>query len=85
MHRLIDEYNNSNSQRGLLNTESRNAYLREAEMRNKLNRRAFLAPFHGIIRQRHRPGRKIGLLCLVRRAAHDPGWYKQSKLKRYVT
>lgn len=35
MYRLIDEYNNSNGQRGLLNTtEARNAYLREAEMRN---------------------------------------------------
>ena len=32
MYRLIDEYNNSNGQRGLLNTtEARNAYLREAE------------------------------------------------------
>ena len=65
MYRLIDEYNNSNGQRGLLNTpESRNAYLREAEMRNT-------DWFAESFRQRHRRNGKIILLCLVERYARS--------------
>lgn len=86
MYRLIDEYNNSNGQRGLLNTpESRNAYLREAEMRNT---DWFDVLFTNAISQNHSvsvtAGTEKSSFYASLSAMLDPGWYKQSKVKRYT-
>ena len=86
MYLLIDEYNNSNGQRGLLNTpESRNAYLREAEMRNT---DWFDVLFTNAISQNHSvsvtAGTEKSSFYASLSAMLDPGWYKQSKVKRYT-
>ena len=86
MYRLIDEYNNSNGQRGLLNTtEARNAYLREAEMRNT---DWFDVLFTNAVSQNHSvsitAGTEKSSFYASLSAMLDPGWYKQSKVKRYT-
>ena len=86
MYRLIDEYNNSNGQRGLLNTtEARNAYLREAEMRNT---DWFDVLFTNAVSQNHSVSITAGtekLLFLRLLECHARSWLvQQSKVKRYT-
>lgn len=86
MYRLMDEYNETNGQFGLINTLSaRNAYLREAEMRNT---DWFDVLFDNNISQNHSvsisSGTEKSSFYASLSAMHDPGWYKQSQVKRYT-
>lgn len=86
MYKLIDEFNETNGQFGLINTlEARNAYLREAEMRNT---DWFDVLFDNNISQNHSvsisSGTEKSSFYASLSAMQDPGWYKQSQVKRYT-
>lgn len=86
MYRLIDQYNESGGKYGLQNTlEARNAYLREAEMRNT---DWFDQLFSNNLSQNHSVSitsgtDKVSFYASLS-AMFDPGWYKQSEVKRYT-
>lgn len=86
MYKLIDEFNESSGQFGLPNTlTSRNSYLREAEMRNT---DWFDELFSNNISQNHSvsitSGSEKSSFYASLSAMLDPGWYKQSEIKRYT-
>ena len=86
MYRLIDQFDESNGQFGLANTlETRNAYLREAEMRNT---NWFDILFENNMTQNHSvsitSGSEKSSFYASLSAMLDPGWYKQSEVKRYT-
>lgn len=86
MYRLIDSFDESNGQFGLANTlETRNAYLREAEMRNT---NWFDVLFENNMTQNHSvsitSGSEKSSFYASLSAMLDPGWYKQSEVKRYT-
>lgn len=86
MYKLIDEFNESSGQFGLSNTlTSRNSYLREAEMRNT---DWFDELFSNNISQNHSvsitSGSEKSSFYASLSAMLDPGWYKQSEIKRYT-
>lgn len=86
MYRLIDQYNETEGKYGLPNTLSaRNNYLREAEMRNT---DWFDVLFSNNISQNHSVSitsgtEKVSFYTSLS-AMFDPGWYKQSEVKRYT-
>lgn len=86
MYRLIDQYNETSGKYGLQNTlEARNAYLREAEMRNT---DWFDQLFSNNLSQNHSVSitsgtEKVSFYASLS-AMFDPGWYKQSEVKRYT-
>ena len=86
MYKLIDQFNETNGQFGLMNTlEARNAYLTEAEMRNT---DSFDVLFSNNISQNHSvsitSGSDKSSFYASLSAMLDPGWYKQSEVKRYT-
>ncbi len=86
MYKLIDQFNETNGQFGLMNTlEARNAYLTEAEMRNT---DWFDVLFSNNISQNHSvsitSGSDKSSFYASLSAMLDPGWYKQSEVKRYT-
>lgn len=86
MYRLIDQFDESNGQFGLANTlETRNAYLRGAEMRNT---NWFDILFENNMSQNHSvsitSGSEKSSFYASLSAMLDPGWYKQSEVKRYT-
>lgn len=86
MYQLINQYNATTGQFGLKNTpEARNGYLREAEMRNT---DWFDALFTNNIMQNHSvsitSGTEKSSFYASLSAMSDPGWYKQSEVKRYT-
>ena len=86
MYQLINQYNPVTGQFGLANTpEARNAYLREAEMRNT---DWFDTLFSNNITQNHSvsitSGTEKSSFYASLSAMSDPGWYKQSEVKRYT-
>lgn len=86
MYQLINQYNPVTGQFGLTNTpEARNAYLREAEMRNT---DWFDTLFSNNITQNHSvsitSGTEKSSFYASLSAMSDPGWYKQSEVKRYT-
>lgn len=86
MYKLIDQFDESNGQFGLMNTLSaRNAYLQEAEMRNT---DWFDILFSNNISQNHSvsitSGSEKSSFYASLSAMLDPGWYKQSEVKRYT-
>ena len=86
MYKLIDEFNEISGQFGLSNTlTSRNSYLREAEMRNT---NWFDELFSNNISQNHSvsitSGSEKSSFYASLSAMLDPGWYKQSEIKRYT-
>ncbi len=86
MYQLINQYNPVTGQFGLANTpEARNAYLREAEMRNT---DWFNTLFSNNITQNHSvsitSGTEKSSFYASLSAMSDPGWYKQSEVKRYT-
>lgn len=86
MYKLIDQFNESNGQFGIMNTtEGRNSYLREAEMRNT---DWFDILFSNNMSQNHSvsitSGSEKSSFYASLSAMLDPGWYKQSEVKRYT-
>ena len=86
MYQLINQYNPVTGQFGLANTpEARNAYLREAEMRNT---DWFNTLFSNNVTQNHSvsitSGTEKSSFYASLSAMSDPGWYKQSEVKRYT-
>lgn len=86
MYRLIDQFEASSGQFGLANTpETRNAYLRQAEMRNT---NWFDILFENNMSQNHSvsitSGSEKSSFYASLSAMLDPGWYKQSEVKRYT-
>ncbi len=86
MYKLINKYNATNGQYGLANTESaKNAYLREAEMRNT---DWFDLLFNTNVMMNHAVsisgGTDKGTFYTSFSYMDDPGWYKQSKVSRYT-
>lgn len=86
MYRLMDQYNEAEGRYELLNTdEARNAYLREAEMRNT---DWFDILFSNNLSQNHSvsisSGTEKASFYASLSAMLDPGWYKQSGVKRYT-
>lgn len=87
MYELINTYDATHGQYGLTNTvESRNMYLREAEMRNT---NWFNRLFSSAVSQNHAVSLSGGTdksnYYASISAMIDPGWYKQSKVNRYTT
>ena len=86
MYQLINQYNETSGQFGLANTEkARNAYLRQAEMRNT---DWFDVLFSNNIVQNHSvsitSGTEKASYYASLSAMSDPGWYKQSEVRRYT-
>lgn len=86
MYRLINQYNPITGQFGLANTlEARYTYLREAEMRNT---DWFDVLFSNNVTQNHSvsitSGSERSSFYASLSAMSDPGWYKQSGVKRYT-
>lgn len=86
MYKLIDEFNESTGQFGLSNTPAaRNAYLQDAEMRNTS---WFDELFSNNVSQNHSvsitSGSEKSSFYASLSAMLDPGWYKQSEIKRYT-
>jgi TonB-linked SusC/RagA family outer membrane protein len=86
MYKLINTYDATTGQYALANTtEARNAYLQEAEYRNT---DWFDVLFNNSVSQNHAISMSSGTdkasyytsLSLM----NDPGWYKQSEVKRYT-
>lgn len=86
MYRLINQFNETSGQFGIINTpESRNLYLQQAEMRNT---NWFKELFSNTVSQNH----SISITSGTEKASFyaslsvmtDPGWYEQSKVKRYT-
>ena len=86
MYQLINTYDPTTGQYALLNTdEAKNAYLREAEMRNT---DWFDTLFSPSLSQNHSvslsSGTEKSSFYASLSAMHDPGWYKQSGVDRYT-
>lgn len=86
MYELINTYDPATGSYGLLNTtEAKNAYLRNAEMRNT---NWFKQLFSSAISQNHSVslsgGTKKSNYYASISAMVDPGWYKDSELNRYT-
>ena len=86
MYQLINQYNETTGQFGLANTTAaRNSYLRQAEMRNT---DWFDALFSNNIIQNHSvsitSGSEKASYYASLSAMSDPGWYKQSEVRRYT-
>ena len=86
MYQLINQYNETTGQFGLANTaEARNSYLRQAEMRNT---DWFDVLFSNNIIQNHSvsitSGSEKASYYASLSAMSDPGWYKQSEVRRYT-
>ena len=86
MYKLIDQFNETNGQFGLKNTlQARTAYLTEAEKRNT---DWFDVFFSNYISQNHSvsitSGSDKSSFYASLSAMLDPGWYKQSEVKRYT-
>jgi len=86
MYKLINTYNPSTGKFGLSNTEAaKNAYLREAEMRNT---DWFDLLFNSNIMQNHAVsisgGTDKGQFYTSFSFMNDPGWYKSSDVQRYT-
>ena len=86
MYQLINQYNETTGQFGLVNTaEARNSYLRQAEMRNT---DWFDVLFSNNIIQNHSvsitSGSEKASYYASLSAMSDPGWYKQSEVRRYT-
>lgn len=86
MYRLINQFNETTGQFGIANTpEARNAYLQQAEMRNT---NWFKELFTNSVSQNH----SVSITSGTDKASFyaslsvmtDPGWYKQSDVKRYT-
>lgn len=86
MYKLMDLFNDTNGQFGLMNTlVARNSYLQDAEMRNT---NWFDELFSNDISQNHSvsitSGTEKSSFYASLSAMLDPGWYKQSKVRRYT-
>jgi len=86
MYELTQKYNSTTGQFGLLNTvEARNAYLQQAETRNT---DWFSELFNSNIVQNHSislsGGTEKSSYYASMSAMVDPGWYKDSDVKRYT-
>ncbi len=86
MYQLINQYNTTNHQYGLPNTEAaRNAFLREAEFRNT---DWFDLLFNDNILMNHAVsitgGTDKGSFYSSISLMNDPGWYKSSSVERYT-
>ena len=86
MYELINTYNPSTGQFGLVNTkEARDAYLHSAEMRNT---NWFKQLFSSALMQNHSVSLSGGTAksnyYVSMSFMADPGWYKDSKVRRYT-
>ena len=85
MYKLINTFDPVTGQYAISSTEEMNAYLREAEMRNT---DWFDALFSNNISQNHSvsitSGTEKSSFYASLSAMLDPGWYKQSEVKRYT-
>lgn len=86
MYQLINTYNSTSGQFGLANTpEAMNGYLQQAEFRNT---NWFKQLFTSAIMQNHSlsmsGGTKKSNYYVSMSAMFDPGWYKDSQVKRYT-
>ena len=86
MYNLINQYNTTNHQYGMPNTEAaRNAFLREAEFRNT---DWFDLLFNNNILMNHAVsitgGTDKGSFYSSISLMNDPGWYKSSRVERYT-